>query len=94
MKPLEKMVWMCVVFGLLFVEFKAIRVDRAQSESDQKKTRMKEAERFESIAQDLTNGFDATMKRSDAIMAKTREALEAAQFVSGGRTFPTALISR
>jgi hypothetical protein len=92
MRHTQKVMLTIGIFGLMGIELRDIRKDRIKSDSDQAAALRENRDGFGSIANGLKNAinesqqqFEATMKRSDAIISK---AAEAASFASGGDSFP------
>jgi hypothetical protein len=99
MKSLEKVVWIFALSALLFVELKAIRLDRAQSQREQKELRAREAERLQGIADGITTAinnskaqFDSTMAHAKALAKATLDNANLARrgldMITGGDSFP------
>jgi hypothetical protein len=76
MTPSHKALWLAIVFALAFIENRAIDKERKNSEQERAEIRRKENEQFQGIANGINRaidqsqrGFDATMNRSDKVMA-------------------------
>lgn len=93
----ENSLWILIATALFIVESRAIYHDRADNESQQEITRNQEDQRFENaqreenqhflaVLKESQGQFQVTMKASNTIIAK---ASRAADFASGGSSFPT-----
>jgi hypothetical protein len=101
----EKVLWILVVSGLMFIELRAIDKDRSDHDREQARIRSQEAaarneehEAFNSIADGITTSiynnqiaFDATMLRMSNLAKMSGENLAE---VTGGDSFPHVDVNR
>ena len=73
--------WVGVFFCLTLLEINTLYRERTENQEQQATARKEEENRFAGILASNQKQFEATMKRSDAIMSSTREATS---FASGG----------
>lgn len=75
----EKILWILIVFGLLYIEIRAIDHDRTVAAKEQAEARAEQLRNFGAIA----GGIDATIKNSDkqfdATMSRIGETLETSE---------------
>lgn len=87
----EKAVWIFVMFALLMLEIKSVYQDRNEHDKQQAEARERETRSFEGIADGIKREirqsheqFEATMQKSDAIMAGVADSV---RFQNGGDSF-------
>ena len=84
MRGWHKAVWMLLIGGCLFMEFRAIRNDRAEHDKEVQEARRVENERFEAIAQGIERSITNSQKQFDTTMARTNRVLNN---VTGGNSY-------
>ena len=87
----EKAAWVFVMFALLMLEIKSVYQDRNEHDQQQAEAREREANSFESIAEGIEGAirqsqldFEATMRKSDAIMGRVGDSIKSQ---TGGDSF-------
>jgi hypothetical protein len=87
----EKAAWVFVMFALLMLEIKSVYQDRNEHDQQQAEARERETKSFESIAKGIEGAiqqsqkdFEATMRKSDAIMGRVGDSIKSQ---TGGESF-------
>ena len=87
----EKAAWIGVMFILLGLEMKSVYQDRTEHDLQQAEARERETKSFESIGKGIEGAiqqsqkdFEATMRKSDAIMGRVSDSIKSQ---TGGDSF-------
>jgi membrane protein implicated in regulation of membrane protease activity len=100
----ERAMWTIVVFLLLFVELRAIRVERRQNDNEQRKALAEERAHFTEIAGGIKPAirvgdehFTAAMQQTDGLIRTSSQAVRAAKegidAAIGGNSFCWFLVT-
>lgn len=75
MEGKEKLAWICLLFGFLFVELTSIDTERKSSEESRALARAQEAESFNKIGHGINNSIFEAKKSSAATGVKIEQAI-------------------
>ena len=88
MRNWQKAVWMLLIGGCLFLEFRAIEHDRTENDSAVTKARKEENDRFDQIAQSMKRSMANNQEQFNATMTRTNRILDN---VTGGTSYAVLL---